>query len=78
MIHGAHLYSLCLSPVYAVEASEMAEQAEIVIKANRMEDRIVVLHDKVEDVNLPEKVDVIVSEWMVSSRSTPSFVNFFF
>ena len=51
--------------VYAIEASAIAEQARKVVKSNGMEDKIRVICGKVEEVELPEKVDVIVSEWMV-------------
>jgi protein arginine N-methyltransferase 6 len=50
--------------VYAVEASSMAEQARLVITANSMQDKIIVIQEKVENVTLPEQVDIIVSEWM--------------
>ncbi|XP_038054564.1 protein arginine N-methyltransferase 6-like isoform X2 [Patiria miniata] len=50
--------------VYAIEASAIAEQARKVVKSNGMEQQIQVIQGKVEDVELPEKVDVIVSEWM--------------
>lgn len=50
--------------VYAVEASKIAEQAKKVIAANNLQDRIQVIHGIMEEVVLPEKVDVIVSEWM--------------
>ncbi|KAJ0682991.1 putative methyltransferase [Helianthus annuus] len=50
--------------VYAVDASEIAMQAERVVKANNLSDRIVVLNGRVEDVQINGMVDVIVSEWM--------------
>lgn len=50
--------------VYAVEASDMAIKAREVVKANGFADVIKVIHGKVEEVELPEKVDVIISEWM--------------
>jgi protein arginine N-methyltransferase 1 len=51
--------------VFAVEASEMASAAELVVAKNGFSDIIQVFHCKVEDVVLPvNKVDVIVSEWM--------------
>ncbi|XP_014671460.1 PREDICTED: protein arginine N-methyltransferase 6-like isoform X1 [Priapulus caudatus] len=50
--------------VYAVEASDMARQIEKLAAANNMQHRITVLHGKLEDMNLPESVDCIVSEWM--------------
>ncbi|XP_042408579.1 probable protein arginine N-methyltransferase 6.2 isoform X1 [Zingiber officinale] len=50
--------------VYAVDASEIAIQASEVVKDNNLSDRVTVLHGRVEDVNIDEKVDVIISEWM--------------
>ncbi|CAI0444085.1 unnamed protein product [Linum tenue] len=50
--------------VYAVDASDIALQANEVVKANNLSDRIIVLHGRVEDVEIDEEVDVIVSEWM--------------
>ena len=38
----------CMFTVYAIEASDMAEHAKLVVKANKMEDRITVVHGKVE------------------------------
>ncbi|GER28726.1 protein arginine n-methyltransferase, partial [Striga asiatica] len=39
-------------------------EANEVIKANNLSETIIVLHGRVEDVEIEEKVDVIVSEWM--------------
>ncbi|XP_033648010.1 protein arginine N-methyltransferase 6-like [Asterias rubens] len=50
--------------VYAIEASAIAEQAKKVVKSNKMGGKIQIVRGKVEEVELPEKVDVIVSEWM--------------
>jgi Methyltransferase domain len=50
--------------VYAVDASEFASRAEVVVARNGFDDRVQVLHTRIEDVALPEQVDVIVSEWM--------------
>ncbi|ORY83596.1 S-adenosyl-L-methionine-dependent methyltransferase [Leucosporidium creatinivorum] len=50
--------------VYAVDASAVAFKAERNIKANGLSDIITVVKGKVENIELPEKVDVIVSEWM--------------
>uniref|UniRef100_A0A0E0DK56 Protein arginine N-methyltransferase domain-containing protein n=1 Tax=Oryza meridionalis TaxID=40149 RepID=A0A0E0DK56_9ORYZ len=50
--------------VYAVEASEMATQAREIVKANNLDDKVVVVHGRVEDVEVEDKVDVIISEWM--------------
>ncbi|XP_070540767.1 protein arginine N-methyltransferase 6-like [Ptychodera flava] len=50
--------------VYAIEASDIASAAEEVVRHNKFEDKIKIIRGKVEEVELPEKVDVIVSEWM--------------
>ena len=50
--------------VYAVEASPMANALQEIVKANKAEEVIEVINKRVEDVELPEKVDVLVSEWM--------------
>lgn len=52
--------------VYAVEASDVADRAAALMAANGLADRVVVLKQKVELVELPagERVDVIVSEPM--------------
>ena len=50
--------------VYAVEATYMATHARKLIKANGLDDVIEVIQSTVEEIELPEKVDVIISEWM--------------
>ncbi|XP_031374715.1 probable protein arginine N-methyltransferase 6 isoform X1 [Punica granatum] len=50
--------------VYAVDASDIAVQANEVVKANNLSDTVIVLHGRVEDVEINEEVDVIISEWM--------------
>ncbi len=50
--------------VYAVERTAVANVARQVIEANGYSSTIEVVHADLEDVELPEKVDVIVSEWM--------------
>jgi predicted RNA methylase len=52
--------------VYAVEASDAVNIAKDVVIENKFENIIEVIHEKVENVELPEgeRVDVIVSEWM--------------
>ncbi|XP_058097813.1 probable protein arginine N-methyltransferase 6 isoform X2 [Magnolia sinica] len=50
--------------VYAVDASDIAVQANEVVKANNLSDKVIVLHGRVEDVDIEEEVDVIISEWM--------------
>ncbi|KAG6658546.1 hypothetical protein CIPAW_04G169600 [Carya illinoinensis] len=50
--------------VYAVEATKMSEHARALVKANNLEDVVEVIEGSMEEVTLPEKVDVIISEWM--------------
>jgi protein arginine N-methyltransferase 1 len=50
--------------VYAVEATSMAEQARRLIKANQLDNIVTVIQGTMETVELPEKVDIIISEWM--------------
>ncbi|XP_043709739.1 probable histone-arginine methyltransferase 1.3 isoform X2 [Telopea speciosissima] len=51
--------------VYAVEASEMAEYARRLIAGNpSLGQRITVIKGKVEEVELPEKADILISEPM--------------
>ena len=48
----------------AVEATDAAKFARTVIEHNGLSSIIEVIQAKMEDVELPEKVDIIVSEWM--------------
>ncbi|XP_047330570.1 protein arginine N-methyltransferase PRMT10-like [Impatiens glandulifera] len=50
--------------VYAVEATKMANHARELVKANNLQGVIEVIEGSIEDIILPEKVDVIISEWM--------------
>jgi len=50
--------------VYAVERTATARLAERIVADNDLDDRIHVIQDDMEDVELPEKVDLIVSEWL--------------
>jgi protein arginine N-methyltransferase 1 len=52
--------------VYAVEASSAAELARRLVRSSNVSDLVKVLHSKVEEVEIPEPVDVILSEWMGS------------
>lgn len=65
--------------VYAVEASEMAEHAQRLISGNpSLGQRITVIKGKVEEVELPEKADMLISEPMgtllVNERMLESYV----
>ena len=50
--------------IYAVEASTMAHFAQKLVDANNLSDSIKVIPGKIEEIELPEKVDVIISEPM--------------
>ncbi|KAL7716348.1 type I protein arginine methyltransferase [Entamoeba marina] len=50
--------------VYSVEMSAIGEQAKEIITLNGYDNVITVLRGKMEEVIVPEKVDIIVSEWM--------------
>eukprot|EP01112_Ceratiomyxa_fruticulosa_P009835 TRINITY_DN2582_c0_g1_i15.p1 TRINITY_DN2582_c0_g1~~TRINITY_DN2582_c0_g1_i15.p1 ORF type:complete len:445 (-),score=87.78 TRINITY_DN2582_c0_g1_i15:447-1781(-) len=56
--------------VYAIEASEMAHNTELIVEKNGLSHIIKVLHGKLEELfereAIPERVDVIISEWMGS------------
>jgi 2-polyprenyl-3-methyl-5-hydroxy-6-metoxy-1,4-benzoquinol methylase len=50
--------------VYAIDNSSILKKAKANVEENGLQDVITLIHDKVEHLQLPEKVDVIVSEWM--------------
>ena len=50
--------------VYAVEASDVAFLCKEIVEENSMDEIIEVIHSPVEKIELPTKVDIIVSEWM--------------
>jgi len=50
--------------VYAIECAAIIDQAREIVKANGMADKITLIKGKVEEVEVPEKVDVLISEWM--------------
>eukprot|EP00887_Chlorella_sp_A99_P001900 scaffold18.g1900.t1 len=50
--------------VYAVEATSMAKFAKRMVAAQGLEGVVEVIQGVVESVTLPEKVDIIISEWM--------------
>lgn len=64
--------------VYAVEASGMAKHARQLAKANGLDEVVKVVQGKIEEIELPERVDVIVSEPMgvllVHERMMESFI----
>lgn len=50
--------------VYAVEASNMAQYAQQLVHSNNLNGKITVIAGKIEEIELPEMVDVIISEPM--------------
>ena len=64
--------------VYAVECSGMVRYARQLIRANGFENVIQVILGKVEEVEIPEKVDIIISEPMgfllVHERMLESYI----
>lgn len=50
--------------VYAVERTGIARLAQRIVAENGLGDRISVLQEDLEAIDLPEKVDIIVSEWL--------------
>lgn len=50
--------------VYAVEASSIAVHAAKLVAANKVDDVIKVISGKIEEITVPEQVDVIISEPM--------------
>lgn len=52
------------SKVFAIEASNMANFAQKLVHANQTDDQIIIIPGKTEEVELPQMVDVIISEPM--------------
>ncbi|CAK0783778.1 hypothetical protein CVIRNUC_006978 [Coccomyxa viridis] len=50
--------------VYAVEATPMAKFAQNLVEHNELGGVVEVIQGTIETVSLPEKVDIIISEWM--------------
>ncbi|KAH0795938.1 Protein arginine N-methyltransferase 8 [Histomonas meleagridis] len=50
--------------VYSVECTPIGYISETIIKNNHYENIITVLHGRLEEIEVPEKVDIIISEWM--------------
>ena len=65
--------------VYAVEASSMAMHCDELVRKNNLSDKIVVMYGKIEEVDIPEEVDTIISEPMgymlYNERMLESFVH---
>ena len=50
--------------VYAIEATTVSEHAKKMAAAHGFGETITVLRGRMEEIELPEKVDVLLSEWM--------------
>ncbi|KAL6777065.1 PRMT10 [Auxenochlorella protothecoides x Auxenochlorella symbiontica] len=50
--------------VYAVEATDMAKHARRLVAAQGLAGTVEVIQGVIESVELPEQVDIIISEWM--------------
>lgn len=50
--------------VFAVDASDIIDQAKLIILSNKLDKRITLIKGKIEEIEIPEKVDIIISEWM--------------
>lgn len=50
--------------VYAVEGSDMVRQAKQLVEANHLAEVIRVIEGKIEEIDLPEPIDIIISEPM--------------
>ncbi|VDN06765.1 unnamed protein product [Thelazia callipaeda] len=65
--------------VYAVEASSMAIHCAELVRSNNLTDKITIVAGRVEDVSLPEPVDIIISEPMgymlVNERMLESYIH---
>jgi type I protein arginine methyltransferase len=64
--------------VYAVEASNMADYAKRLVAHNKLDGIIQVIHSTIEELELPEKVDTIISEplgtFLLNERMMETFV----
>ena len=53
--------------VYAIDATDIAEVATDLVKANGLSDQIQILHGRADELQLDQKVDLIISEWLGSA-----------
>ena len=53
--------------VYAIDATDITEVAIDLVKANGLSDQIQVIHGRADEVQLGQKVDLIISEWLGSA-----------
>ena len=60
--------------VYAIDATDIAEVATGLVKANGLSDRIQVFHCRADDLQLDHEVDLIISEWLGNAAFTESML----
>ena len=53
--------------VYAIDVTDIAEIATDLVKANGLSDQIQILHGRAGELQLDQKVDLIISEWLGSA-----------
>eukprot|EP01130_Rhizamoeba_saxonica_P019156 TRINITY_DN9821_c0_g1_i1.p1 TRINITY_DN9821_c0_g1~~TRINITY_DN9821_c0_g1_i1.p1 ORF type:complete len:350 (-),score=87.52 TRINITY_DN9821_c0_g1_i1:31-1047(-) len=52
------------SKVYAVDCSDIIHQARQIVSDNNLDHIVECVQGKIEEVEIPEQVDIIISEWM--------------
>jgi len=60
-LHGLMAARLGARKVYLVEPAQVIEVTRKIVRANGLDDRVECIKGRIEDIELPEKVDVIVS-----------------
>lgn len=50
--------------VYGVDFADIADYANDIVNRNNLSNKVTIIKSKIEDVNIPEQVDIIISEWM--------------
>lgn len=50
--------------VYGIEFTDIAKHARVLVEANGVSDIVEIIQSSAEDIQLPCKVDIIISEWM--------------
>ena len=60
--------------VYAIDATDIAEIATGLVKANGLSDRIQIFHGRADDLQLDQEVDLIISEWLGNAAFTESML----
>ena len=60
--------------VYAIDATDIAEIASELVKANGLAEQIQVFHGRADDFQLDQEVDLIISEWLGNAAFTESML----